>query len=171
MLSEEGTERVLDIVLPGSSFGEASAFLDQPLVTYAEALADSELLFVGRTRLNEAVDRWAEVAHCALRTLATRVHRLTEDLEACCLHSASRRVADFLLREAEGAGVPAATPEVVLPAAKAVVASSLHLTPETFSRELHGLARDGVISIDSRRIRILCKDGLRRRCGAAPRVM
>jgi CRP-like cAMP-binding protein len=171
VLSEEGTERVLDIVLPGSSFGEASAFLDQPLATYAETLADSELLFVSRSRLREAVDRWSEVAHCVLRTLAARVHRLTEDLEACCLHSASRRVADFLLREAEGTGVPAGTPEVVLPAAKAVVASSLHLTPETFSRELHGLARDGVIAIDSRRIRILCKDGLRRRCSAAPRMM
>lgn len=171
VLSEEGTERVLDIVLPGSSFGEASAFLDQPLATYAEALADSELLFVSRSRLREAVDRWSEVAHCVLRTLAARVHRLTEDLEACCLHSASRRVAEFLLREAHASPPTQGAPEVVLPAAKSVIASSLHLTPETFSRELHGLARDGVIAIQSRRIRILSKDRLQRHCGAPARVM
>ncbi len=38
--------------------------------------------------------------------------------------------------------------EVVLPAGKAVVASRLNLTPETFSRELRNLSRDGVISVE-----------------------
>ena len=170
VLSEEGTERVIDIVLPGSSFGEAAVFLDRPVVTYAEALADSTLLCISRSRLREAVDRWSDVAHSVLLALAAQIHKLTGDLEACCLHSASRRVADFLLREAQSSGTPD-TPEVLLPAAKAVVASSLHLTPETFSRELHGLARDGVIAIDSRRIRILCRDSLRRRCGSASWAM
>jgi CRP-like cAMP-binding protein len=171
VLSEEGAERVLDIVLPGSSFGEAAAFDDQPLATYAEALADCRLLFLNRIRLREAVDRWSEVAQSVLRALASRVHRLTEDLEACCLHSASRRVADFLLREAHASPPTQGAPEVLLPAAKSVIASSLHLTPETFSRELHGLARDGVIAIQSRRIRILSTDRLQRRCGTAARVM
>ncbi len=171
VLSEEGTERVIDIVLPGSSFGEAAAFLDQPVATYAEALVDSTLLCISRSRLREAVDRWSEVAHSVLHALAAQIHKLTGDLEACCLHSASRRVADFLLREAQSSGTPPDIPEVLLPAAKAVVASSLHLTPETFSRELHGLARDGVIAIDSRRIRILCRDSLRRRCGSASWAM
>jgi CRP-like cAMP-binding protein len=171
VLSEDGAERVLDIVLPGSSFGEAAAFDDQPLAIYAEALADCQLLFLSRNRLREAIDRWSAVAHSVLRALASRVHRLTEDLEACCLHSASRRVADFLLREAHSNAATQGAPEVVLPAAKSVIASSLHLTPETFSRELHGLARDGVIAIQSRRIRILSKDRLQRRCGATARVM
>ena len=170
VLSEEGTERVIDIILPGNSFGESAAFLDRPVATYAEALADSQLLFISRARLGEAVERWSEVAHAMLRALASRVHRLTADLEACCLHSASRRVADFLLREAQAIGAPSEPPVVILPAAKAVVASSLHLSPETFSRELHGLARDGVIAIESRRIRILCTDGLRRRCSDATRA-
>lgn len=171
VLSEEGTERVIDIVLPGSSFGEAAAFLDQPIATYAEALADSTLLCVSRSRLREAVGQWSEVAHSVLHALAAQIHKLTGDLEACCLHSASRRVADFLLREAQSSGTAPNTPEVILPAAKAVVASSLHLTPETFSRELHRLARDGVIAIDSRRIRILREDSLRRRCGPTFRAM
>jgi len=171
VLSEQGTERVIDIVLPGDSFGEAAAFLDRPVSTYAEALADSQLLFISRGRLREAVDRWSEVAHSVMRTLASRVQKLTEDLEACCLHSAARRVADFLLREAGSNGAAPDDTEVVLPAAKSVVASSLHLTPETFSRELHSLARDGLIAIDSRRIRILCADALRHRCGSASRVM
>lgn len=102
-----------------------------------------------------------------LRTRAARVHKLTGDLEACCLHSAARRVAEFLLREARNASAANDAAEVMLPAAKSVVASSLHHTPETFSREIHGLARDGLIAIDSRRIRILCTDALRHRCGGA----
>lgn len=166
VLSDEGAERVLEIVQPGQSFGEAAAFADRPCATYVEALHDCRLLFICGQRLREAVARWPELALRLLGMLALRVNDLTADLEACCLHSASRRVADFLMRQARSTGRESDRAEVQLPAAKWVVASSLHLTPETFSRELHTLARDGVISIAQRTIHVLSTERLRRRCGA-----
>jgi CRP-like cAMP-binding protein len=163
VLSEEGDERVIEIVQPGQSFGEAAAFSDRACPTYAEALNDSRLLYVCGRRLREAAAQWPELALRLLSLLALRVTDLTADLEACCLHSASRRVADFLMRQARSMGRETDRAEVQLPAAKWVVASSLHLTPETFSRELHTLARDGVISIAHRTIRVLSTERLRRR--------
>ena len=166
MLSEEGAERVIEIVQPGQSFGEADAITARPCSIYAEALHDSRLLFVCGQRVREAVAAWPGLALRLLELLALRVNDLTADLEACCFHSASRRVADFLMRQSRSSERDPDRAEVQLPAAKWVVASSLHLTPETFSRELHTLARDGVISIAHRTIRVLSTERLRHRCSA-----
>ncbi len=168
ILSEEGAERVVDICLSGRLFGEAAAFLEQPCPYYAEALSDSRLLFFERQRIREAVMRWPSVALAMLDNLACQVNGLTRDLETCCLMSAPRRVSRFLLHQAEhGQRMQNDEAMVELPAAKVVVASSLNLTAETFSRELHALARDGVISIDKRRIRIVSVDRLRACSSAA----
>ena len=167
ILSEEGAERVVGICLPGQLFAEAAAFLDQPCPFYAEALGSSRLLFFDRQRIREAVARWPSVALTMLGNLARQVHGLTRNLETCCLTPAPRRVSRFLLEQVERGKKMIDQMEVELPAAKVVVASSLNLTAETFSRELHALARDGVIVIDKRRIRIASIDRLRQCCSAA----
>jgi CRP-like cAMP-binding protein len=163
ILSEEGAERVIEIVVPGGSFGEAPALFGEPWRAYAQALADTRLVHVGIDRVREAAARWPDVALAVLGGLSRKVQDLTDDLETCCLMSASRRVAGFLLREASDGRSP--TREIVLPAPKAVVASSLNLTAETFSRELHNLVRDGLVDVERRTIRVLSLDGLRSRCG------
>src|SRR3990170_4273419 len=43
----DGSEKVVEILGPGQSFGEAVMFLDRPYVMFAETLADSLLLHVG----------------------------------------------------------------------------------------------------------------------------
>jgi CRP-like cAMP-binding protein len=154
ILSVDGAERVLDVVLPGSTFGEAAAFLDQPCPLHAEALMDSRLVFVDRSRVREAIARWPAVAHLMLGIVATRAQRLISDLEACCLHSAAQRVAGLLLRDAVSDPLQPDSARVSLPAAKTVIASSLNLSAETFSRELHALAHQGLIEVMRREIRI-----------------
>lgn len=154
VLSPDGGERVLDIVLPGQTFAESAAVLGRPYPLYAQALADSRLLYVDLTRLRRAMALWPEVAFMMLTLISERTQRLTEDLEACCLHSASQRVAGFLLREAASDRVDPDQASLTLPAAKAVIASSLNLSPETFSRELHALARQGLIQVQRRVIHI-----------------
>ena len=62
VLSAEGSERVIDILLPGNSFGESAALLQRPCLTHAEALCDSRLLFLEYDRLRGAVARWPQVA-------------------------------------------------------------------------------------------------------------
>jgi CRP-like cAMP-binding protein len=163
VLSADGAERVIDILLQGRSFGESAALLRRPCPMHAEALSDSQLMFVEYSRVREAVGRWPDVAFAVLGSVAQRVFDLTRNLEECCLHSASQRVAGFLLRDAGSDGSRADPAEVELPAAKIVVASSLNLTAETFSRALHELAREGIVEIERRTIRILSRERLRHR--------
>ena len=90
----------------------------------------------------------------ALRLLAglsRRLHRLVASMEAVCMLSSRERVIGFLLNELqhEERGV------IELPSTKAVVASTLNLTPETFSRILHALEKEEIIQIRGRRIQVL----------------
>lgn len=165
LLAADGAERVLDIVLPGRTFGEAAAFLGEPCGLHAEALMESRLVFVELQPLRTAISRWPQVANLMLRLVARRAQHLTADLEGCCMHSASQRVAALLLRDAVTDTEHPDRATLELPAAKTVVASTLNLSAETFSRELHGLARRGLIEVERRKVRIPSLRELRARGG------
>jgi CRP-like cAMP-binding protein len=167
VLSADGAERVLDIVLPRRTFAESAALLNRPCPLYAQALTRCRLLFVELDRVRAAIERWPAVAFAMLALLATRNQHLVQDLEACCLQSAAQRLAGYLLREAFSDAAEPDAGTVTLPAAKTVVASSLNLSAETFSRELHGLAHKGLVTVSRREIRIPSLQHLRRLAGDA----
>ena len=149
--SASGDERVVDIIGPGMSFGEALMFTDRPYVVSAATLADSLLLYVGKRHLDEELDRHPRLARGMLAGLSRRLHMLVRDVEALTLHSAMQRVIGYLA-VLEESGTPG---RVTLPAQKSLVASRLNLTAEYFSRILHELANAGLIRIDGRDIEIL----------------
>ena len=152
----EGAEKVVEIIGPGMSFGEAVLFTDRPYVVSATALVDSLLLHVGKAVLSHELENDPKLARRMLASLSMRLHMLMKDMEALTLHSAAHRVIGYLARlEDDGAT------RVRLPAQKSLVASRLNLTPEYFSRILHDLAAAGLIRIDGRDIEILDAAGLR----------
>ena len=104
------------------------------------------------------LERDPQLAFRLLGSLSLRLHRMVGDVEAMTLHSATQRVIGYLARVEEEGGEQGV---VTLPAQKALVASSLNLTPEYFSRILHELAAGGLLVVEGRRIRILDADGLR----------
>lgn len=163
LLTPAGAEKVVEILDPGQSFGEAVMFIGRPYNLFAEALADSLLLHVGRSATLEAVAGNAGFARCMLDELAQRQCRLVADIEAYTLKSATERVIGYLLAalaEAPGPGQPA---DVVLAASKSVLASRLNITREHFSRILHELSLAGLIRVSGRNIHILDPAGLRAR--------
>jgi CRP-like cAMP-binding protein len=155
----DGAEKVLEILGPGASFGEAVMFLDRPYVVTAEALADSLLLGIGKHAVFAELERNPKFARKMLAGLARRLHGLVSDLEAHTLRSGTQRVIGYLLRDLPAS---AAGPiEVVLATSKGVLASRLDITREHFSRILHELAAGGLIEVRGRTIRILDLAGLR----------
>jgi CRP-like cAMP-binding protein len=162
ILSADGGERVVQIAVPGETFGEALGLLDRPLPVYAQALCDSELLFFGAEGIRAAAMRWPTLSLRFLEQACSRAHALYRDLEACCLHSARQRVAGYLLDRLAcvGAQGKGGGGRVALPAGKAVIASQLNLTPETLSRELRNLSSDGVISVQRGIVTILSPEAL-----------
>jgi CRP-like cAMP-binding protein len=152
VISPQGNERVMGIVGPGESFGEASLFVQQPCPVYAETLSRCRLVFIRRSLLLTALQRFPEFALSLIRHLSAGQMQLVRDLEICCLQTASDRVVNYLLDRLPAAEVGGAVVE--LPAGKAVVACHLNLTPETFSRELHRLADLGLIDVQRRNVRV-----------------
>jgi len=151
--SPQGVEKVVEIVRPGQSFGEALMFLDAPYIVFAQALADSMLLHVAKHAVLDELARDPGFARRMLSGLSRRLHGLVRDVEAYTLRSSHERVIGYLLAEvpehAEGGAA-----EVHLTAGKSVIASRLNMTPEHFSRILHELGNDGVIEIQGRTVRI-----------------
>ena len=157
--SPQGIEKVIEIVRPGQSFGEALMFLDKPYLVFAQALADSLLLHVARRAVLGELARDAGFALRMLSGLSRRLHGLVRDVEAYTLRSSHERVIGYLLAEADGAAGGSA--DVQLTPGKSVIASRLNMTPEHFSRILHELGHAGLIEIRGRSVRILDLEQLR----------
>jgi len=153
-ISPQGNEKVVEIVGPGFSFGEALMFMEKPYVVMAQTLADSMLLHVSKEAVFDELDRNPKLARKMLAGLSRRLHGLIGDVESYSLHSGTQRVIGYLLRQNEGQGA-GNVETVTLPTSKAIVASRLNLTPEHFSRILHDLVEAGLISVDGRELSIL----------------
>ena len=154
-LSPQGSEKVVEIVAPGYSFGEALMFMNKPYIVMAQTLADSLLLHVSKKVVYDEVERDPAFARKMLAGLSRRLHGLISDVESYSMQSGTERVIGYLLRQDESQARSGGSYVLTLPTSKAVVASRLNVTPEHFSRILHDLCERGLIAVDGREIRIL----------------
>ena len=161
--SPQGVEKVVEIIRPGQSFGEALMFLDKAYVVFAQALSDSMLLHVAKQAVFEELGS-NPFGRRMIAGLARRLHGLVRDVEAYTLRSGEERFIGYLLAELpEGASDGAA--DVNLTPGKSVLASRLNMTPEHFSRILHELAAEGLIEVNGRSVRVPDVALLRRASG------
>ena len=154
-LSPEGSEKVIEIIGPGGSFGEALMFMEKPYIVMAQALADSFLLHVSKSVVFNELERKPQFARKMLAGLSRRLHGLIIDVEAYSLQSGTQRVIGFLLRQDANRSESSEPYVVTLPTSKATVASRLNVTPEHFSRILHDLVKTGLIAVEGRDVKIL----------------
>lgn len=160
LLAPAGAEKVVEILGPGQSFGEAVMFIGRPYNLYAETLADSLLLHLGKHAVLQAVAENADFARRMLNELSQRQCRLVADIEAYTLKNATERVIEHLLTALTEDPSPGQTADVMLAASKSVLASRLNITREHFSRILHDLSQAGLIRVSGRNIHILDRAGL-----------
>ena len=153
-VTPQGSEKVVEIVGPGYSFGEALMFMDRPYIVMAQTLADSLLLHVSKQAVFEGLEHDPDFAKKMLAGLSRRLHGLIGDVESYSLQSGTQRVIGYLLRQDEDQASAAAPYAVTLPTSKAIVASRLNLTPEHFSRILHDLTEAGLIAVEGREVAI-----------------
>ena len=149
------TERVLRLVGPGETFGEAALFLEQPIQVDVTALADAELIIVPADALLLLFDRDPRFARGLLASLCQRLHALVADFEAATVPRARERLAAYV-----GSLVDQGQATAQLPAAKGVIASRLGMTKETFSRLLRAFINEGLITVAKREIRLLDRAAL-----------
>lgn len=158
--SSQGNEKVINILGPHQSFGEAAMFMDRPYPVFAEALADTLLLHIARNAVIDLLEQDTSFARRMLAGLSMRLHALVQDVESYSLRSTTQRVIGFLLQhgqeENDGDSDAVANQEITisLPTSKQVIASRLSLTPETLSRVFHELTNSGLITVQGKQITI-----------------
>lgn len=167
-VTEQGGEKILDLLDQGATFCESTMFLGETYQVYAQSLTDCLLLHISKSVLLAEIAEAPTLAHRIIDTLARRLRGLNADIESYSLHSGRQRVVRFLLREGQAMpldadaerGAPVSM-SVSLLVNKSHIASRLNLTQEHFSRILHELVEDGLLLVDGREILLRDVDRLR----------
>jgi CRP-like cAMP-binding protein len=152
--SSQGNEKVVEILGPHQSFGEAVMFMDRPYPVFAEGLEESLLLHIASAPVFELLERDPLFAKRMLAGLSIRLHSLVQDVETYSLRSSAQRVVGYLLQHCPQDGPCEGSFAISLPTSKQVIASRLNLTPETLSRIFHDLSSNGLIAVSGKQITV-----------------
>jgi CRP/FNR family transcriptional regulator len=160
-LSGEGKEQVLHVLEGGQTFAEAVIFEGGGYPAHAEALTDTELLFLPKRPFVDLLERHPKVAIRMLASLSRWLKRMTDLAESLSLKDVETRLVFYLSEELKARGIPAKDgAELELAIGKNVLASRLGTVPETFSRTLKKLQDEGRIAVRGKRIRVLSAERL-----------
>jgi CRP/FNR family transcriptional regulator len=156
-LSLDGKEQILHIFGPGEPFAEAAVFTGSTFPAHALALEKSRTLFIRRRAFIEMIQRNPSLAMNMLAALSLRLKKFAHMIEDLSLKEVPGRLAAHLLYLSDQQGD---TDTVRLEVGKAQLASLLGNIPETPSRIMAKLGKQGLISIDGPRITIRDRQGL-----------
>ena len=157
-LSAEGKEQTLHIFGPGEPFGEVAVFTGKRFPANAEALEETRALFIPREEFAGLIRKDPSLALNMLAVLSQRLRRFSALIENLSLKEVPGRLAAYLLFLGEG---KKASDELTLEISKNQLASLLGTIPETLSRILARMSREGFVELSgARRIRILDRKGL-----------
>lgn len=156
-LSPDGKEQIFHIFGPGEPFAEVPVFAGQRFPANAEALEESRLFFFPRAGFLDLIRRHPSLALNMLAVLSRRLRQLAGLVEDLSLKEVPARLAAYILYQSERKqGVP----EFELEIAKGQLASLLGTIPETLSRILAKMVKEGLIESSGPRIKIINKAGL-----------
>jgi CRP/FNR family transcriptional regulator len=109
--SNQGAERILAILGPGSIVGELAMIDGLPRSASVHALRDSSLTFVARSTFLECLRESPKLYAHLVDTLVARLRHADEEVAAASFFSLKARVARALLQFAKHLGEPTATPD------------------------------------------------------------
>jgi CRP/FNR family transcriptional regulator len=144
-LSSEGKEQILHIFGPGEPFGEVPMFAGRNFPAHAMTLEPAELLFLPRRQFIDLITAHPSLALNLLAVLSGRLRQFTVLIDDLSLKEVPGRLAAYLLYLSDR---QAAADRVVLEITKTQLAGLLGTIPETLSRLLARLSRDGLIALD-----------------------
>jgi len=157
-LSLDGKEQILHILTTGEPFGEVPVFAGEKFPAHAQAMEDSRVFFFPRPAFVDLVKKNPSLALNMLAVLSRRLRKLASLVEDLSLKEVPGRLAAYLLYLSEG---KKGAVEVELDVSKNQLASLLGTIPETLSRILARLTREGFIKSNRpRQIQLLDRKGL-----------
>lgn len=155
----DGRESVLRVFNPGESFAEASILQITGYPATAIACEDVRALGIPAKRFMRQMEKNPVLAMAVIAELGRKLQHFVSHVEQLTSRSATERLANFLLKMCTDNECTEAV--IKLPIEKAVIAATLGMQPETFSRSLSKLRACGV-RIDGDEVSIPDVDALRR---------
>ncbi len=156
-LSPEGKEQILHIFGPGDPFGEVAVFAGQHFPANAEAMDSSRIFFFPRESFSDLIKNNPSLALNMLAILSKRLRRFANLIDDLSLKEVPGRLAAHLLYLS---GQSEGSEQLELNITKTQLASLLGTIPETLSRILGKMSKQGLIESDGRRIKIIDREAL-----------
>ena len=157
-ISPDGKEQILHMFGPGDSFGEVAVFTGKGFPAFATAEAPSALLFFPRDAFVALIRKDPSLALNMLAILSQRLQRFAALIEDLSLREVPARLAAHLLYLSERD--PGAD-SIQLDISKGQLASLLGTIPETLSRIMRRMSRQGMIRLERNHLTLLDRRGLR----------
>ena len=153
LVSPEGHEKVIDLILPGSSFAEAVMFSGHPVYPVtATALVKSTVWGINAATYEGILRESNDACFAVMAQMSRRLHWQIAEIDRLTLHNAAFRVIAFLLDQVPSTDLDSSMIHLDTP--KHVIASRLSITPETLSRTFARLGRDGFLEIQDNAVSI-----------------
>lgn len=156
-ISPDGKEQILHIFGPGEPFAEVPVFEGRPFPAHAVALEDSKFIFFPRSAFVELIKRNPSLSLNMLAVLSKRLRRFTMLVDDLSLKEVPGRLAAHLLYLSEQRQ---GKDDLELDMPKGQLAGLLGTIPETLSRILTKMAKQGFIEADGRLVKIMDRQGL-----------
>ena len=158
-VSPEGNEKVVDIIGPGQTFAEAVMFMEgHRYPVNARATTSTELFYFDNALFIEQLQKSNTLCFAMMADMSTRLKGLLTEISELTIYNAKHRLISYLLGHINDLQDQ---PTVKLTATKSMIASRLSITPETFSRILSKLKKEGLISIEDETITLMQPEKLK----------
>ncbi len=153
-LSSDGKKFVIDVLGPGSVFGECVLTGQRLSGAFVETLEDSVLCVLHRSDLERLILAAPRVGVRLLEILGRRIYELEERLEEMAFKRVPSRLAALLLRLAAREGNP------VEGYTHQDLADMIGTYRETVTQTLNEMKQQGLIEVGRKHVRILDVEGL-----------
>ncbi|MGQ9665743.1 MAG: Crp/Fnr family transcriptional regulator [Anaerolineae bacterium] len=153
-ISPDGKKLVIDILGPGTIFGEMSLVGQRMYNTFAEALDDCLICVMSRADVERLIMEKPRVALRLLEITGRRLQEVEARLEDMAFKSVPARLASLLVRLAQEQG------KVIMGYTHQDLAETVGTYRETTTQVLNSFKEKGLIDLARKRITILDLEGL-----------
>ncbi len=148
-MSLDGNEKIINLYDSAQVFAEDIMFSDEKCYpTCARACSDTTLFYFDAQHFRRQLYDYPGLCFSIMSDLSSRLHEQIQEIVELSIYDAQYRLIRYLLKKACKGDLQSCRPVIVLATTKTLLASRLSITPETFSRILSRLKKQGLISID-----------------------
>lgn len=152
--NQDGDETIIKLV--SDSF--LNEIFDEKFLHNAQAIKDTKILTIPLKEFRENLQKFPQLALNALTFASLENRELRQEITQIKIDDAKQRVGNFLLKKSFVKGKKIENFELNF--SKAEIASYLGIKPETLSRNLGKLQKDGEIAVNKNRISLKKSESL-----------